>query len=139
MRADWLPINLSGRCWRFQRAACGHPRAQMRGSAPDNALFQGKLASGWLINRRDNREAARIPLPGRMESVPVSALAGSCRTCRAPLANDYSASLDAGLSATAWVAVAVFLCSKRHPHGADEPLFDGDEVPIGETRFPRNC
>jgi hypothetical protein len=31
-------------------------------------------------------------------------------------------------------AVAVFLCSKRHPHGADEPLFDGDEVPIGETR-----
>jgi hypothetical protein len=57
MRADWLPINLSGRGWRFQRAACG-AYAQMRGSArPDNALFQGKLASGWLINRRDNREA----------------------------------------------------------------------------------
>jgi hypothetical protein len=55
MRADWLPINLSGRGWRFQRAACG-AYAQMRGSArPDNALFQGKLASGWLINRRDNR------------------------------------------------------------------------------------
>jgi len=95
MRGDWLPINLSGSGWRFQRVA---PPARMRGSArPDNALFQGKLASGWPINRRDKREAASILLPGRMESVPVSALAGSCRACGDPLADDYSAALDAVL------------------------------------------
>jgi hypothetical protein len=72
----------------------------MRGSArPDNALFQGKLASGWPINRKDNREAARILLPGRMESVPVSALAVSSRGCRDPLAVDYRAAVEARLSA----------------------------------------
>jgi hypothetical protein len=44
----------------------------MRGEArPDNASSQGKLAPGWPINRRDIRDAARIVLPGRMESVPV--------------------------------------------------------------------
>jgi hypothetical protein len=47
-----------------------------------NALFQGELAPGWPINRRNIRDAARIVLPGRMESVPVSALAGSCRVPR---------------------------------------------------------
>src|SRR4029077_17647585 len=72
----------------------------MRGSArPDNALFQGKLASGWPINRRDNREAARILLPGRMESVPVCALAGSWRARRDLLADDHNAALDSRSSA----------------------------------------
>jgi hypothetical protein len=85
-------------------AGAGGPNVSLAGlrtrnARPDNALFQGKLASGWPINRRDNREAVRIPLPGRMESVPVSALAGSCRAWRDPLANDYSAAPGARLSA----------------------------------------
>jgi hypothetical protein len=94
MREDWLPIKSSGWGWRFQRVACGPARAQAGQRATGHALFQGKLASGWPINRRDNREA-RIFLPGRMESVPVSALAGSCRACPGPLADDYSAAMSA--------------------------------------------
>ncbi len=49
------------------------------GARPDNASFQGKLAPGWPINRQVNRDAARIVVPGRIEIVPASGLAGSCR------------------------------------------------------------
>jgi hypothetical protein len=73
----------------------GPPRAHAgqstTGQAPDNASFQGKLAPGWPTNRRDICNAAHILLPGQMESVPVSALAGSCRGCRDHLADDYGA------------------------------------------------
>lgn len=58
------------RLWAFARV-CRVQRDRTTYCCTDNALFRGKLASGWPINRRDNPDTARIILPGRMESMAV--------------------------------------------------------------------